>query len=339
MDYLRDIFNEEINAEGNVVIATQCFDRHYILYELASDVYDLAFSEWVNMRQEGLIAKADEIVNKHDNEGRFKQLKIGITTRNIIPFVGAGLSVPSGYPTWTQFLYNLCEESHVTNQEIEALLGQGLYEEAAQKLYDDLGPELFNENIEVIFGNEKRILGPINYLPLVFPESSIITSNFDNILERVFQETSDHGLDTIQHGSNLNEILRIISNGTRALIKIHGDSRYVANRVLTKEEYDTSYSEESVVRDFFYRLLFSKSLLFIGCSLVNDRTIKTMREIVEQFGAITLPRHFAFLESKNSEDRVTRKKELAKANIFPIWYPENDHDESLEGLFLKLLEE
>lgn len=28
-----------------------------------------------------------------------------------------------------------------------------------------------------------------------------------------------------------------------------------------------------------------------------------------------------------------------QANIFPIWHPEDEHDESIEALFLRLLEE
>ena len=56
-------------------------------------------------------------------------------------------------------------------------------------------------------------------------------------------------------------------------------------------------------------------------------------------GAHTLPQHYAFLELKDGIDRVERKKALAKANIFPIWYPEGEHDESIEALLLALMEE
>lgn len=54
--------------------------------------------------------------------------------------------------------------------------------------------------------------------------------------------------------------------------------------------------------------------------------------------AHTLPQHYAFLELKDGVDRVERKKALAKANIFPIWYPESAHDESIEALRLILME-
>ena len=64
-----------------------------------------------------------------------------------------------------------------------------------------------------------------------------------------------------------------------------------------------------------------------------------MVALVEQYKPETLPRHYAFLELKEGDDRITRKKELAAANIFPIWYSEGEHDESIESLFLKLLED
>jgi hypothetical protein len=83
--------------------------------------------------------------------------------------------------------------------------------------------------------------------------------------------------------------------------------------------------------------MFGRSILFLGCGLCADRTIKTMKASVTKFGPENLPRHYAFLELKAADDRVARKKFLAGANIFPIWYEEGDHDEALEALFLKLL--
>ena len=64
-----------------------------------------------------------------------------------------------------------------------------------------------------------------------------------------------------------------------------------------------------------------------------------MVALVAKYGAETLPRHYTFLELKEDADRVARKKELAAANIFPIWYPEGEHDESIEALFVKLMED
>ena len=127
--------------------------------------------------------------------------------------------------------------------------------------------------------------------------------------------------------------------GSRLLIKLHGDCRQVSDRVLLRSEYDTAYSDVGVVKNFFNRVMFGQSLLFLGCSLTVDRTISAMKETAREVGADKLPRHYAILELKAADDRVARKKHLSEANIFPIWYGEGEHDESLEALFLKLLED
>jgi hypothetical protein len=60
-----------------------------------------------------------------------------------------------------------------------------------------------------------------------------------------------------------------------------------------------------------------------------------MAKVVATNGADKLPRHYAFLELKKSDDRVSREKGLAMSNIFPIWYPEGAHS-SIEALLVKL---
>ena len=80
----------------------------------------------------------------------------------------------------------------------------------------------------------------------------------------------------------------------------------------------------------------------VAVYMVNDyrNSLRlTMEQVVAAEGAHTLPQHYAFLELKEGMDRVERKKVLAKANIFPIWYPEGEHDESIEALLLALMED
>ncbi len=64
-----------------------------------------------------------------------------------------------------------------------------------------------------------------------------------------------------------------------------------------------------------------------------------MREIAEHKGHHTLPDHYAFLENKSDSNLIERGKDLAQANIFPIWYPEGEHDESIEALFYKMIKD
>lgn len=136
----------------------------------------------------------------------------------------------------------------------------------------------------------------------------------------------------------LKEAIRLMSSGSRLLLKLHGDCETLAERVLLLSEYEEAYSEAGEVKEFLNRILFGQSLLFVGCSLNTDRTIKVMKEIVDENSMETLPRHYAFMELKNDCDRVVIKRELAKANIFPVWFPEDTHDESIEALFTLMQE-
>ena len=108
---------------------------------------------------------------------------------------------------------------------------------------------------------------------------------------------------------------------------------------MLRDEYAQTYGDAGTVEKFFSRFLFGKSLLFVGCSLLTDRTLLTMEHVVAAEKAHTLPQHYAFLELKEGMDRVERKKALSKANVFPIWYPEGEHDESIEALLLEVMED
>jgi len=338
MEFLREQFEDEIDNDGDIVIASQTFLRRDVLRELAPEAYEIAFSEWIEARKEGFLQKADEILSQYDNEGRFEQLDRTFRSGKMLPFVGAGMSTGSGFPTWTEFLYQICDESHVCRHNLDKLLSEGKYEESAQLLYDDLGAPLFNECLESTFAREKDPVGPISYLPLLFPDTSVLTTNFDCLIERIYNDDGYHGFDRLQSGKALSEVLRQVAGGSRLLIKIHGDCRQVADRVLLKSEYDDCYADDGVVGQFFNRVMFGQSILFLGCSLTADRTVTTMKAVIAQYGSETLPKHYAILELRETDDSVTRRKYLAEANIFPIWYEEGTHDESIEALFLKLLE-
>jgi len=356
MKFLEKIYIKELNSpdsdrvrledsklsDGTIQLMISIDGNEFIPSSILSDdetLFSQSFNLWIEERKTQLIDKANEILALYDNATRFDKLKKAYKANTLSPFLGAGISIPSKYASWTAFLYKLRQESDVSEDTLITFLSQGKYEEAAQALYEDLGATLFNEHLENEYSSDREIFGAINYLPLLFTTSSILTTNFDNLLERIFAG-KNQGFDSVKSGKYLDEILRQLAEGSRILIKLHGDCKQISDRVLTLDEYNLSYGKDDYLERFFNRVLFKGSLLFIGCSLTNDRTIHTMKKVVKNEGASVLPRHFAFLEEIKDEPlRKKRKRELASANIFPIWYLEGDHDESIEALFLKLLED
>jgi hypothetical protein len=195
---------------------------------------------------------------------------------------------------------------------------------------------VFNEGLVNHFAQDRELFGPVQYLPLLF-NGTLLTTNFDSVLKRIY-DREGKSFDLEMFGDDSEEFAELLGRGRRVLLRLHGHCDRVKHRVITKKEYETVYDAaklEHLVRDVMFR----KSLLFLGCSLAFDRVQKSMAEFVAACKPGDLVSHFAIAELKDNDNRVARRKVLASANVFPIWYPEAQHDESIEALLQKLAED
>ncbi|MDV6033167.1 MAG: hypothetical protein F9B45_24385 [Phycisphaera sp. RhM] len=342
MEYLKKLFDDEIDSVAELEVSDGTFELkgEFIrpseaLRELRTDVYEYSFQEWLDQRNAQLIEDADAALKEFDKEDRFDKLVRAYSSGNMNVFVGAGMSYESGFPLWGETLHRLGRDSGITEEQIDKLIREGKYEECAQLIHDDLTPALFNEKLESMFGRRKTPEGAINLLPEMFPNSSLITTNFDTLIEDVYSDDQYQGFDVIKTGTDLPEVLRQIAGGQRMLLKIHGHCDKVADRVLLTCEYEKAYENDGVVGQFFNRVLFGKAMLFLGCSLYADRTIRAMKDFVRDNIADHVPRHYAFVELKDDDDKAERERFLSSANIFPIWFGESQFN-LIEAFMTKL---
>ena len=137
--------------------------------------------------------------------------------------------------------------------------------------------------------------------------------------------------------SNMKVIQKRIACGEPTLLKLHGD---VATRefVFTEQEYNAAYGVRVLdtrlpLPKFLHDVLLSKIILFLGCSLEDDRTL----QVVEQ-SQIDGSMSFALLElPSTTENKIEpwkpilnddvegefskRRAFINEHNIIPIWYP------------------
>lgn len=334
MEYLVPAFHESLNEEGGVYISGYTFSRDNILKELEIEGYTEAFNEWLQQRKNENIARAEEILSLFDNQGRFRKLREIYARGAIIPFVGAGMSMPSEYPGWTEFLYQMLDETKVNKAVFDETIAKGQYEEAAQMLSDALPVGCFLEHVENAFGGNQDICGVVQRLPQVFKQA-VVTTNFDNVLNRCY-ENANFNFEEELLGPNAEELPRALGENRRVLVKLHGKANSSRNRILIKDEYDNHYQNDHALETVI-EAISNRTLLFLGCSLTVDRTVQCLSRIVARKGHEHVPRHYAFLKLNEGEDRLARRDQLAAANIYPIWYTD-DHDESIEALLEKLTE-
>lgn len=345
MEHLREEFHQAISEymtdlddENIVMIAGDKITPLEILKELRNDTYNLAFSDWLSEREQLNIETANQILKNDNLKGRFSKLQELYQTNSLVPFVGAGMSVPTGYKSWTAFLYQLHAETNIPRHEFETLLTHGKYEEAAEALAQDLTPREFAERLENAFPPPKDIEGPVQLLPHYF-DGLVVTTNFDEVLEVCFED-SEKRFDSILCGPDPRLLRKHLSRGKRVLMKLHGSVDDDRNRILTSSEYNRYYDEANTL-DFCLACLTDSPLLFLGCSLFTDRTLQTMKKLTQAPTAIDPVRHYAFLPHPGKGQERNRTRFLAEANIFPIWYDLNEygHDEAIEALLCKLCTE
>lgn len=316
-------------------------DRHWAPDEileglLDSDAYNNLFLDWVQERKEELIESAKNILDEYGIQDRFGRLKEVYGRGAVAPFVGAGLSVSSGYPGWTAFLKQRVRETSLDPIDFDQLLGDGKYEEAAHRLADSLGPA-FNEAVENAFGRVREISGCVQLLPHAF-DSCVITTNFDDVTKRCYEAAGKPFSEELS-GADSRELPRKLAEGKRILLKLHGTSTSPRGRILTAAEYQQNYGDGDALQRAIEAIC-SRTLLFIGCSLTVDRTLSAMKAFVDANGHDNIARHYAFLPAPSADaERNARRDALVACNVYPIWYPAGAHDESIEALLWALMDE
>jgi len=244
----------------------------------------------------------------------------------VVPFIGAGLSMPLGFSGWTEFLRAEGRRNSLEGR-IEDFIRIGDYEEAAELLQETMGFTEFEDALNAEFGDTRlgRAFPNPDAAVMCIPRltnGAVFTTNFDCVLERAFELSSRPFSYKIWAGhSDLHT--RALNHDGHVLVKIHGDILDRQGRVLTLGEYREHYGSDEEI-DFelplpnLLRRLFDRDpVLFLGCSLNNDRTLRVLKKI----GGAANP-HYAIVERPASESQLSeRRKYLSNHWIRAIWFP------------------
>lgn len=344
MKHLKALFHDELATpdgdhtrvvDGRIHIRERSWSPSELLQAVGEPAYGEVFDNWREERRELLLEKAQETLESFDQVERFEALKQVFRKDMVMPFVGAGMSMPSGYPSWTTFIKKLCIQAGLDETDFAELIHRGEYEGAAQLIADTMGPG-FDVQVEERFGLNRPLKGAVQFLPFVFPKTSVITTNFDDVVKRAYRARDDLEFESDFCGLAAQELSRELASGRRVLVLLHGTARSGRNRVLTAQEYAVAYRDASELPHVI-SAMFARTMLFMGCSLTVDRTLAAMRDHVGAFGHARLARHYAFLASPaEPNQRRERERCLGELNIQPIWYQANEDDESIEGFFYRL---
>lgn len=182
------------------------------------------------IKEEYKMIKISEILEIGSNKKYIDNLIKECKKENIIPFIGAGMSVPI-YELWGDFLIDVSKKSFDSEfpKKIWKRIEAGEYECAASDVLEELGEGEFYSALTDAFSKEKIKTVKnmaVNLLPDIF-HGFVITTNYDRILEKVYRDNNNSFEEVSYHideSDRMNELwTRGNAENRHYLFKIHGD--------------------------------------------------------------------------------------------------------------------
>jgi len=208
----------------------------------------------------------NEILKDIDNWRKNNKLSV---------FVGAGVSMLSGLPSWGDVIKSMLKEMPDLKYE-EDKLSSDDYLKIAQMYFNTFGEEKYKDKVKGSF-REDCTPNKIHDLIFALHPNHILTTNYDNLLE---QEAVKVG----RNFSVINADNRVSSAPSSSyIVKVHGD--FSSSNFVLKEQDYLDYEQNYKLIDKLVKTIFSTNLvIFIGYSL-QDYNIKLILNWVKNVQA------------------------------------------------------
>ncbi|TCS02864.1 SIR2 family protein [Caulobacter sp. BK020] len=292
--------------------------------------YGVAFEAWRQVQRnlwlsrEALTELCADAHWADRNTTRFDQLCDQIALANVVPFIGAGLSQPGGFPTWKDHLRQQGRTAGLLPDAVEAMLAAGDYEGIVHAIEAQLGQPVFRQELRDAFSRNGTI-PPADYLIAELFSDTLITTNYDRLLEQAFDVGGGRPVQVLTPAT----ILTPPDADSVTILKLHGDIVAPGGCILSRNQYAAAYGDGAIdpslpipqALDYYFR---NSSLLFLGCSLNQDRTVQVFEAIMNRALAESadLPQHFAIEQLPSDEAAlIARNAALLRIGVTPIWFP------------------
>ncbi len=252
-------------------------------------------------------------------------------------FVGAGLSVAAGYPTWKGLIEGLINEAKtggmldptIGDKLVSAVSDPNKFLPVAQQLSDELGDADFRKRVAKAFDRGARSPTDIHRRLMCVPFCFYVTTNYDKLLEDAFAEVHKRTPDVYNY-TDISGFADALWDRRFFILKAHGDVARPSEIVLTRKDYRALVYSNVGYRHLLASIFTNKTVLFLGASM-NDPEVAQMLEslhVAFHGGGV---RHYALIEKSSILDfEVDRWRKDYNVHVLPYVASSAAHPEVLE---------
>lgn len=216
-----------------------------------------AAAQYMRRRNPGALP-VDKVAESLADKARAGQLAL---------FLGAGVSIPAGLPSWQALVDELASRLS-SSKDRDALEGLDVTDKA--QLIEQFEPKDFQRRVARITARAKTP-SLAHALLAGLDVKQVVTTNYDTLFEKA-SAAAGHGLDVV--------LPRKSAIGRRRwILKMHGDVRHPTQIVLTRRHmvmYDAANRPSAAL---LQSLLLTKHLVIIGASMTDPNVVRLAHEV------------------------------------------------------------
>jgi hypothetical protein len=239
----------------------------------ANDGIDVAFIAYTVPLYQMLLEARREVRDGKFIPPRYDDLERALLARECVLFVGAGLSSGAGLPDWNNLVRRLGDDLGLPWSDRHDYL------DLAQWYRERFGAEKLAGVLRELYTTASQPT-LAHYLLMSLPVRHVITTNYDDLLERALIGLKRHPVKVLHQA----DVARTGQNDV-FVVKLHGDVAHADEIILTRDDYEEFFHRRPAMALLLEGLLLNQTFFFVGYGLrdpnfrqIHGRIVRMMRE-------------------------------------------------------------